>query len=56
MNIVFGYISTYAGIPGMVVGTAYYSMTFTTHAPIYCPITEPAFVLQTIPMYHLIIM
>lgn len=43
MNIVFGYISTYAGIPGMVVGTAYYSMTFTTHAPIYCPITEPAF-------------
>ena len=27
----------------MVVGTAYYSMTFTTHAPIYCPITEPAF-------------
>ena len=42
-NIVFGYISTYGGPPGMIVGTMYYSMTFTPHGFIFCPITEPTF-------------
>ena len=42
-NIVFGYISTHGGPPGMTVGTLYYSMTFTPHGFIFCPITEPTF-------------
>ena len=42
-NIVFGYISTYGGPPGMIVGTMYYSMTFAPHGFIFCPITEPTF-------------
>ena len=35
--------STYGGPPGMIVGTMYYSMTFTPHGFIFCPITEPTF-------------
>ena len=27
----------------MIVGTMYYSMTFTPHGFIFCPITEPTF-------------
>ena len=42
-NIVFGYISTYGGPPGMIVGTMYYSMTFAPHGFTFCPITEPTF-------------